>query len=111
MVNDYLFQYDIDGGVCGMVPSAHAQLSSRRKVARTSLNYFLFSFLYKNYIRCKFLQIVFDEQYDCSPSGVYRCLCYINELEMIQKKITKKINDMEELDYHERLKKAKYVQP
>ena len=77
MVNDYLFQYDIDGGVCGMVPSAHAQLSSRRKVARTSLNYFLFSFLYKNYIRCKFLQIVFDEQYDCSPSGVYRCLCYI----------------------------------
>ena len=73
MVNDYLFQYDIDGGVCGMVPSAHAQLSSRRKVARTSLNYFLFSFLYKNYIRCKFLQIVFDEQYDCSPSGVYRC--------------------------------------
>ena len=64
MVNDYLFQYDIDGGVCGMVPSAHAQLSSRRKVARTSLNYFLFSFLYKNYIRCKFLQIVYGEQND-----------------------------------------------
>ena len=54
MVNDYLFQYDIDGGVCGMVPSAHAQLSSRRKVARTSLNYFLFSFLYKNYIDVNF---------------------------------------------------------